>query len=99
MSELRRNLEAISYLQNRKRPIHEEKVTNKEITIHMSKSTFFFVVLMQVIIVSLFFILGFIVAWNYFAQTTPASFAKPKSTHNSQIIQDIDTLNHGSSSQ
>ena len=62
----------------------------------MSNSKLFLAIFMQLIIASLFFLLGFIVAWNYFSQTTPASFAKPQSSHNSQIIRDIDQLNHES---
>ena len=95
MGELKRHIEAVSNMQNRNRMIHEEYDERKEITIQMFKSTFFFVILTQMIIVSLFFVLGFIVAWNYFSQTTPASFARTNASQNTQIIQDIDELNSG----
>lgn len=91
MKELKRNLEIVSDMQNKKR-VFQEEPNDKEVVIKMSRSTLFFIVLMQLFIVSLFFILGFIVAWNYNTQVTPSSFAKPAPAYNTQIIQDIDKM-------
>lgn len=88
MKELRRNLEMASDMQNKKIKFQEES-SSSEVTIKMSRSTLFFIVLMQIFIVSLFFVLGFIVAWNYNTQVTPAAFAKTMPAHNTQIMQDI----------
>ncbi|USO02515.1 MAG: hypothetical protein H6850_00765 [Alphaproteobacteria bacterium] len=92
MKQLKRNLESASEMQKKNYNIVEDS-SDKEITIKMSKTTLFFVIIMQFVIVSLFFMLGFVLAWSYGTQTTPSSFAKPlHEHHNTQILQDVENL-------
>lgn len=64
--KLRKNIDLISRLQKSKSL--KEDMTNcakGEINITMSKFTLFFIIIFQIILVTLFFVLGFIVAWYY----------------------------------
>lgn len=107
MSDVQKNIDLAAYKQNRihkeissniaNHTIRTEIIKEKEIIIKMGRSTLFFIMLTQLLIVALFFIFGFTVAWNYFSQTTPASFATPINEPSKQIIDDIADLSRSSS--
>ena len=104
MTDLRKNIEFAAHMQNRDRNVGDsnayrsyEQTENKEIVIRMGRSTLFFIMITQLLIVTLFFVLGFAVAWNYFSQTTPSSFARPVADTRNQIVNDIADLAPSSS--